>query len=366
MNLSYGGRSSFSNTRYRLNNFDTSDGASVFSPERSNAFTFSEDIQALYLNTVKQFSDRWEAQFGLRAEFAQTVGTSPEDERAEPLFTNNYGQLFPTFYVQYTQNDDHVYSFNYGKRINRPAYSQLNPARSFLSAQSSQQGNPFLLPSFSHNVEFAYVHRGNLTATLTFQYVKDAYSFIFDLDDANQEQIITYRNVYDQQLASLQLRYQLDLAPWWTTRLFFYGDVNQSDKINPEDNLTLDGRGRYYLSSNNQFTLHEARNISGEINFWYDSPYRANLYRFGRASALNVALNWRSFLPGADLTVGVYDVLNTSPRTVASTINGIEHNFRAFPSNRYLRFSLAYRFGNENIRADGRDFGNEEVRQRSN
>lgn len=362
----YGINSTFSKTNYGLDNFNTISGEAVLNESQSNTFDFSENIQSAYINASKKLNSKWELQAGLRYEHTQIKGFSKASDTGTPIFKNNYGRLFPTFYTRYQKDDNNVFSFNYGRRINRPAYSRLNPARTFISSQSSQEGNPFLRPAFSDNLEFTYNYKYNLSIHVAYSHISDGYSFIFGLNDETQEQKITHKNLYNENRFSISASYEFTFTPWWNARTMLFYSHSLSNAINPNDNVGLYNGGGLYGSINNSLTLNKAKTISSEINFWYDSPYNANLYSFGTAYALDIALNFKSIAKGLDLTVGVYDIFNSSPRTITSSNNGVQHDFMVYPSSRYARVSLSYNFGNNKISNRGRNFGNEDVRRRSN
>jgi len=364
--LSYGVKTSFSDTDYQLNNFNTTSGTPVFIPNQSNSFDFSEQIHSAYFNTFKKLNKKWEIQFGLRTEYTQTKGISAAVDVIAPIFENSYWQVFPTFYTRYTKNENHVFSLNYGRRINRPAYSQLNPARSFLSGQSSQQGNPFLLPSFADNLELTHNYKHNLSTTLTLSHTSDAYSFLFDLNDETQQQRITYKNLFNEKNISLVTSYQFSFTKWWTGQALLFYSYSLAKKINPIDNISLMNEAGIYGSMNNRLILNKAKTIRGEVNFWYISPYSANIYSFEKAYSLDLAVSFQDLIKGMTLTIGAYDVFDSSPRTATSIINNVRHDFIARPSNQYFRIALSYGFGNEKINTRERRFGNEEVRSRSN
>jgi len=366
INFSYGAKSSISNTDYQLDNFSLLDGSPVYLAEQSNQFNFKEQIHGIYFNGSTKINDQLETQFGLRAEHTQTIGVSTTSLSDTPPFEKKYSQLFPTFYLKYSANESNTLSFNYGKRINRPAYSQLNPARSFLSGQSSQQGNPFLQPSFSHNFELTHTFQHNLSTTVRYYKTKNAYSFIFDLNDETQQQNITYKNLFNESGLTIMSNYQLDITPWWTTQNMVYFGYSNSKKTNQKDNIVLNKGNRFYASINNKITLDKRKKINAEVNFWYDSPYKINIYQLGKSSSLDLAISFNDLVKGMNLSLGVHDVFFKSPRTVLSTINGVDHFFTARPSNRFFRLSMSYTFGNKKIKNNNRGFGNEDVRRRSN
>jgi hypothetical protein len=48
-------------------------------------------------------------------------------QKADSSFTNNYNKLFPTVYLSYPLDSNHTVNLNVGRRIDRPAYQQMNP-----------------------------------------------------------------------------------------------------------------------------------------------------------------------------------------------------------------------------------------------
>ncbi|HAD78299.1 MAG TPA: TonB-dependent receptor, partial [Flavobacteriaceae bacterium] len=73
--------------------------------------------------------------------------------KANSITTNSitekeYFKLFPTFYIQYQPTEDHSFNFNFGRRIQRPAFWELNPNKWYSNPISYTEGNPFMQPAF--------------------------------------------------------------------------------------------------------------------------------------------------------------------------------------------------------------------------
>jgi outer membrane receptor protein involved in Fe transport len=62
---------------------------------------------------------------------------------------------------------------NYGRRIERPDYEDLNPFIEFLDRYTFEKGNPDLKPQFSHNIELSHTYNSFLTSTLNFSKTTD-------------------------------------------------------------------------------------------------------------------------------------------------------------------------------------------------
>lgn len=362
LNLSYGARVSFIKNNYETANFNTITGSPVFNPLQSNKFEYDENIQALYISGTKSFGEKWATQLGLRLENTQTEGFS---ETLNQTSENDYLRLFPTFYVSYNMNDYNSFSLNYGKRINRPGYSRLNPARYFANSNSSSEGNPFLQPSFSDNIEFTHVFKGKLTSSLFLSIESDGFGVVPSVIDETNQQVITYENFYTGYSYGLFESYLFNKISWWESQNSVFLINNEFSFFNDDVNAEIQNGLRFYAATNNTFVLNKAKTIRAQVNFWYSSPYKENLFDFSDSYSLDVALKFDMLNRDLQLSLGGYDILNSSPKTLTSVINNVQQNYISFPSNRYFRTSLTYRFGNKKVNVRQRGFGNEEEKSRT-
>jgi hypothetical protein len=186
------------------------------------------------------------------------------------------------------------------------------------------------------------------------------------LNDETNEQIVTFENVFERYSYSLLETFRVSLTSWWKSDISLF--LNYSDPIKTKEDidLRLYGGFEFYGSLNNSLILNDPKNIAGEVNYSYGSPYGGTVFQFSESHNLDLAVTFKSLFKGFNLTTGFYDVFNSSPRKMISEFNGIEQNYISRPSNRYFRISLAYNFGNEKISVKNRQFGNEDQRNRSN
>ncbi len=168
----YGARLSFTETDNLFNYFDIIDEDEILNPNFSNQFDYQENTQALYFSAKKSFLEKWDAKIGFRYEFTQTDGVS---QTLNQNNANDYSKLFPTAYLSYTPNDNHSFSVNYGKRISRPNFNFLNPFRFVYNPYSYSEGNPFLQPAFTDNIEFEYAFKDNLITNIYYSFTDDDY-----------------------------------------------------------------------------------------------------------------------------------------------------------------------------------------------
>ncbi|MEQ1676928.1 MAG: TonB-dependent receptor, partial [Chitinophagaceae bacterium] len=127
------------------------DARPVLDSGRSNHFIYDENVNAAYVNFSKPLSKKVTMQLGLRLENTNATGHSTGYTYNSTLnkfvafdskFKKNYTQLFPTMYLQYQANEKNSFVLNYGRRIERPDYEDLNPFITFLDKYTFEQGNP--------------------------------------------------------------------------------------------------------------------------------------------------------------------------------------------------------------------------------
>ncbi|HEV7620257.1 MAG TPA: outer membrane beta-barrel protein, partial [Flavisolibacter sp.] len=100
--------------------------------EKTNNFLYKENINAAYINFNKQYK-KFGAQLGLRYEYTSYSGNqfgnaiSPDSS-----FKQGYGSLFPTAFLSYNADKNNQFTANFGRRIDRPSYEDLNPFLFFL------------------------------------------------------------------------------------------------------------------------------------------------------------------------------------------------------------------------------------------
>lgn len=152
-----------------LNNVN---GAYIVVPYQSNNFTFSEQIHSVYgqygVSIGENSQPHWKLQLGLRGEYAQNGGNTPDGSVS---FTNTYWNLFPSATAVFYPAQGEFWKFNYGRRINRP--NQLNPFTDITDSLNQSSGNPRLQPEYIESFELGYSREWevlSLSATAFFRY----------------------------------------------------------------------------------------------------------------------------------------------------------------------------------------------------
>jgi hypothetical protein len=234
----------------------------------SNTFIYKENISAAYLNTSKEWK-KLSMQAGLRLENTLSKGHQLGNiQKPDSVFNRNYTNLFPTLYFGYKLDtlERHVIGVNYGKRINRPIFEDLNPFVSPLDKLTFYGGNPFLKPEFSHYIEFTHTYKGFLTTSLSYADTKNMFAETIEIVGINY--FSRPGNIGQNITKSINVSTTFNPVKKWTATLYaeFTNQIYKG-KIYTE-NLNVNANFGY-ISLNNQFQL--GKGWSSEIGGFYQT-----------------------------------------------------------------------------------------------
>jgi outer membrane receptor protein involved in Fe transport len=197
---------------------------------RSNHFIYQENVNAAYVNYSKAFSKKFSGQFGLRIENTQAKGNQVITGET---FDRNYTQLFPTLFFQYNVNEKNTFGLNYGRRIQRPDYEDLNPFILFLDRYTFEQGNPNLQPQFAHNIELSHTYKGFLTTTLNYTKTTDIITDVLEQNTDKNETFVKKSNIANQRQYGIAVSAGGQIKKWWSGNVYANIYNNKFNGIQP-------------------------------------------------------------------------------------------------------------------------------------
>ena len=359
INLSYGGRASATETTNNIVFYNTTSGEAVKDASRSNSFMYAERNEALYLSGNKKITEKWEVQAGLRAEATQTKGYS---QTLEQTHVYDYIKFFPTAYVSYRPTEQHSFALNYGRRINRPNYEQLNPFRIYSNPYFYVEGNPFLQPSFSDNIELSHTHK-NINSKIYYSNVKKGFQQLPIVDDATNTQVVTVQNFYQTDMIGLTESVMFNKYDWWESSNSFniYYSKSSSQSLVTRQKLEAFNA---FLATSNDFSLNKSKTVLCNISYWYNFPGSADLAENTSFSQLDIALKFLLLKNKLTVAISGNDILYTNRPVYTLYSNDIKVEYRNYYDDRSLRISLSYKFGNTTVHVDEREIGNSDERNR--
>ena len=359
INLSYGGKLSFSKNNSDVIYFNLTNGSPIYDPTQSNQFKYDENIGALYISGTKKINDKWETQAGLRMESTNTKGISITLNQEN---SNNYLRFFPTAYITYSQNDNNIFSLNYSKRINRPSFFSLNPFRWYDNPYSYAEGNPFLQPSYSHNIEFSYTLNQNLENKFYYSKTNNGYTQLTTVDTNTNIQATKYENFFDTQVLGLSESYTFNKIKWWESINAIDLSFSKSESKNDITNKNRFGFNSYF-STNNTITFN--KNITLNLNFWLNPRGVTDLDIITNSNQLDISVKFFFMNKNLQLSIIGNDIFSTNRPSYVTISNNINQEYKNYYDNRFFRISLIYKLGSNKVKVEKRDFGNEDEKNRT-
>ena len=310
--------------------------------ERSNHFIYEETIAAAYANVSADF-DRLAIQGGLRFENTLSKGLQLGNPiKPEEDFTNDYQSLFPTIYVKYNLDSlsNHVLAFNYGKRIERPFYRELNPIITQLDRYTFQEGNPYLLAAFAHNLELSYTFRNKITSTLSYSNTDDQVEETFEIVDG-----IYYSrpgNIGQTILKSFSINANIDLTKWCSLNAYTALTNIQSKSELYGGQLDVSGN---YLRANSTFQFRLPKKWSAELAGFYISKVQEVQSTNDSYWSINSSIR-KKISPRSSITFTVSDIFHTIRNNgIIGNLNQVDANYKQIRDTRRFTLAFNYRFG---------------------
>lgn len=326
-------------------------GSHVHDTGRSNHFVYDEQIKAAYINVNKQLNKKWSTQLGLRLENTISKGNQVTTNQK---FDRNYTQLFPTVFVGYDMNGKNNFSVNYGRRIERPDYGDLNPFYFFLDKYTYQAGNTNLRPQFTHNIDLSHTYAGNFTTTLNYTKTTDLINDVIDQNEEKNETFITKSNIASQRQYGLTVTTLVPVKKWLKINLYanltnnrFKGFVNNSNVDLQSSLLTT--------NVNAQMTLGKGWNA--ELSGFYRTKGLEGVLLIGGLGALNGGVSKSVLQNKGTLKLGFRDILWTQKFKGTAEYSYIDTRFTQQRDSRQVSLSFNWRFGNAKIAAPKRKTG---------
>jgi hypothetical protein len=273
---------------------------------------------------------------------------------------NKKTNFFPTLYILYTANENSMFSINYGKRIERPSYAALNPAKWYLNPKSYIEGNPFLQPTYSHAIEFGFYYKEIFSFSLNYVSIKNNSGQLIYHDVPNETQIYRTENYTDGQDFVGTLSLYKDLFPWWNTYTNIV--IGYSEILPFVDILQKKYSGwNAYTSSYNTFTINKNKTLLATLYYEYSYPSISGYSQKGASSTLDICFNYLCFDKKLSLGLNFEDILKTDYSTTTNNSSGIYQTYKQYYDTQLFRFSVSYKFGNKKIKVEKKEESNDEI-----
>lgn len=334
------------------------DGNSGLDAAQNDDFFYDENVFAGYVSVARDW-DKWSAKAGLRAEQTNSKGTSVILNTINEL---DYFEWFPSTFVQYAHSDNHSFSFDYARRLDRPRYQDLNPFSFFLNENNFDQGNANLLPAFSHRFNLNYTLNGDYSFDL---YYRDNGENIIILpfqDNENQVLRTVRQNALASQSWGIDFTHGKSIANWYY--LYTYLSAFHEEETflavesgNVRRTNAVDG---FYAYIGNYLTLSKDKTLTGEVSLEYLSRFLSGSYVQNPTTAINVGIQKTFWKKRGTLQVNFNDVLNRANALLTSRYLNQNNNYFILNETQNVQVGFTYKFGNFRLDDNNREISTDE------
>jgi iron complex outermembrane receptor protein len=371
--LETGGKTGFVNTINDLKQFDIVGGDNILDKDRSNRFSYKENINAVYASYSRPFKGLL-IQAGLRIENTNLEGTSMGLKKEginyinyDSTFNRRFTDVFPSASVTFNKNPMNQLSITYSRRIDRPSYKDLNPFQFRLDAYTFTQGNIHLRPQYTNSFGITHTYKYKLTTSVNFSIVKDMFTALFDTTETSKL-IITNRNLATQKVLSANVSYVFNFKSY--TGIVNVNSNYSHYKADMEErtiNLNAVTFGVYAQNS-----IVFGKTYTAQITGVYNAPsVYMGTFKANAIWSVDAGLQKKIWKGKATVKTSVSDLFRTLRYTGTTDFVGQKTISASRFESRQFKLGFIVRFGNNQVktsrqRSTGAEDENKRVQQGGN
>ncbi len=351
--LGIGGKISYVKSDNDFQRYNVYSSDKILDTLRSNRFNYKENINALYVNYNRQFKGIM-IQAGVRMENTNAEGRSNGFKwqgdyiQYDSAFKRNYTNFFPSAAITFNKNPMNQWSISYSRRIDRPAYQDLNPFEFKLDEYTYQKGNTELRPQYTNSISITNTFKYKLTTTLSYSHVSDVFSQIIDTAEKSKS-FITKKNLADQDIVSLNVSmpFQYKIYSIFANVNAYYSKYQANFGEGRTINLDVFAATLYA-----QQTLKLGKLTTMEISTFYTTPsIWQGTFKSKEMFGLDLGVMQTVLKGKATIKATVTDVFQTMRWGGTSDFAGQYIKTRGGWESRQLRINFSYRFGSMQVKA---------------
>jgi iron complex outermembrane recepter protein len=368
--LGFGGKTSVVKSNNHFERYNVIGATKNLDVPRSNEFIYTENINALYANYNKAFKGKM-IQVGLRMENTVSDGSTyglkadaSVDKSSKTSFKRNYVDFFPSASITFNKNPMKQWSIAYSRRIDRPAYQNLNPFEFKLDEYTYQKGNTELRPQYTDIVSVTNVYKYRLTTKLSYSHVKDIFTQLVDTADKSKS-FITQKNLATQDIVSLNVSYPFQ-KKWYSAFInmnsFFANykaDFGGGSRVINLNVATVS------LYMQNSFKL--GKGWSAELSGFYNSPsVWQGTFKTKALWSVDGGFS-KPILKGAgNFKIALSDMFRSLKWNGSINFAGQKSTASGYGESRQFKVNFTYRFGSKTVKASrNRTLGADEESKRT-
>jgi hypothetical protein len=351
--LGFGAKTAWVETDNDFQRYDVSTTGEALDKDRSNHFAYKENIHAAYVNYNRQYKGVM-VQAGLRAENTVTAGMSKglkfngtSYESSVSGFDRNYIDLFPSAAVTLNKNPKRQWGLTYSRRIDRPAYKDLNPFEFKLDEYTFMKGNINLRPQYTNSVGVTHTRNFKLNMGVNYSHVSDMFTQLMDTTEKSKA-FMSKRNLATQDVVSFSISY-----PFMYKSYSLFTSINGNYSKYKADfgagrQVDLDAFGLNIFVQN---SLKFAKTWTAELSGFYNAPtiYQGSMKGKSMYN-VDAGISKMCLQGRATIKASVSDIFYSMKFRASSDFAGQVMNFNFRQESRQFKLAMSFRFGKTGVK----------------
>lgn len=294
-----------------------------------------DNILASYIQLNKKMNP-FTFILGLRYEWAK----SSVKKENKTFLSREYSNLFPNASVEYSFNNDWKTNLYYAYRISRPNLNDISTYQIFVDPFSTFNGNPKLLPDFSHVFDYSLTYKGTASLNVSYVDTKDKFFYYIDYDGLKTKTYLDNFDFSKKWTFSLNLPYQNGI---WT----IYNSLGYVMQHNKFEEKGLDLRNNmFYASIYNRFNTKKWGNFS--IMYQYNSSGLEGLLFYEPRHIVNLTAEKKLWKNRIELYLNLNDIFNKNVYHVTTSVNHLNVKNYRFNDQQKIQFGVVFKLNNKN------------------
>lgn len=315
----------------------------IVDSELSDDSDLNEKIGAAY-GSVGYKSEKNQLTVGLRYEYSETKLNTPEGRDDINL---TYSELFPSLMYTRSFTENTKLTLSYGRKIQRPAYTDLTPYFVFINPTTFYFGNTNLVAAINNDISAKLLYK---KYSLLLSYNRGDNTIVNaqpSINENTEDQIIAPINLDYSETYSLNLSIPLKINNWMSFNFNFLG-INQKNKPKNE------GIGEQtYFRVNGSQSMKLPKDFSVDISGYYQSKGILGITTIRPYGDLAFGVQ-KKFSENSKLRFSFNNIVGfTFVRNTDDSLNGLgfSSEFRFFNEPRVFRLNYSYNFGNKKLKS---------------
>lgn len=309
-----------------------------------DSFLYKEDILSGYLDLQYLLLEKWTLKGGLRLENTNWKGKSTT---LNTWNEKSYLDIFPSLFIRYNPGENHAIELAYNRRIDRPEFSKLNPAKRYNNPYSYVTGNPDLAPQIYNNYQVNYIFKSKYALYLNYAQSDNGIYFIREMDNINNISYHIPVNLTTDEHISAALSLPVTLIKdWWNMNIYLSQQFDKSKRPDYGYNSNH-WQPATIMNLRSSTPLSRNKKTSAEVSFFYISEHNYGIQKVSEVSNLSFTFIQKILKDKGIIQFSIDNVLNwgnSSKNWMSSNSPTGSYYQYGTDSNYGLKFSFSYRF----------------------